>query len=85
MKPFDYNKYRKHNVLLNENFQEGTNPESEAYDFISNNYKKIIAPAIQKMLIEFDKEFPDATPQQINKATKTIVNIAKYQIEVWNN
>jgi hypothetical protein len=85
MKPFDYNKYRKHNVLLNENFQEGTNPESEAYDFISKNYKKIIAPAIQKMLIEFDKEFPDATPQQINKATKTLLEIAKYQIEVWNN
>jgi hypothetical protein len=85
MKPFDYNKYRKHNVLLNENFQEGTNPESEAYDFISKNYKKIIAPSIQKMLIEFDKEFPDATPQQINKATKTLLEIAKYQIEVWNN
>ena len=85
MKQFDYNKYRKDNVLLKENFQEGQNPDSEIFDFVSKNYKKIIAPGIEKMLIEFDSKFPNASPQQINKATKTILDIAKYQIQVWNN
>ena len=88
MKQFDYNKYLKKNPLLKENADQNQisegGEESQAYEFVSKNYKAMIAPGVEKMLTEFDKKFPKATPEQVAKVTKTILDLAKYQIKVWN-
>ena len=72
------------NTQVRENQISEGGEESQAYEFVSKNYKAMIAPGVEKMLTEFDKKFPKATPQQVAKVTKTILDLAKYQIKVWN-